>query len=334
MKITAFLTESAGGELTPRSISIPELQPDEILVRITHCGLCHSDLHLIDDDFGFSKFPLVPGHEVVGVVEEVGTNVVAHAPGARVGIGWQADSCGHCEWCHDYQENLCADRTATCVGRNGGFATYIVVKAHFAASIPNALASEHAAPLLCAGLTVFSPLQRYNVKKGTKVGIIGMGGLGHLAIQFAHKMGAEVTLFSSSVAKTEAAIQFGACHIIDSRDLEALKAAYESQDLILSTVTADLDWKAYVNALRPNGILCFLGLTAENLNISPMNLTHNQKTVTGSATGGMRTMQDMLDTAAIHGIKPMVEILPMQEINTALERLKRNDVKYRFVLTN
>lgn len=331
-RIDAYAAHEAGASLAPYDFEPDALGPHDVEIAITHCGICHSDLHLIDNDWQTSQYPLIPGHEIVGTVAHKGPLVTHVDVGARVGVGWQCGSCLQCEWCERGDENLCSESVETCVGRPGGFADRIRVDGRFAFSIPDALSSEVAAPLLCGGITVYSPLQQY-ARPQSRVGVIGIGGLGHLAIRFARAMGCEVTAFSSTAAKEEEARAHGAHRFVSSVDDAALKAQRESLDLIISTVNSQLNWKRYVSALRPDGVLSLVGALAEPVSIHTGMLMGRRRSVTSSPIGGRFTMREMLDFAARHGIGAQVETLPMSEVNTALDRLRRNDVRYRFVLS-
>lgn len=331
-RVDAYAAREAGASLAPFDFEPEALGPHDVEIAITHCGICHSDLHLIDNDWQTSQFPLVPGHEVVGTVAHKGPLVTHLEPGARVGVGWQCGSCLQCEWCERGDENLCASIAETCVGRPGGFADRIRVDSRFAFAIPDSLSSEVAAPLLCGGITVYSPLQQH-ARPQSRVGVIGIGGLGHLAIRFARAMGCEVTAFSSTASKEEEARAHGAHHFVSSIDDAALKSQRESLDLIVSTVNSQLNWKRYISALRPNGTLSFVGALAEPVSIPTGMLMARRRTLTSSPIGGRSAMREMLDFAARHGVGAQVETLPMSEVNAALDRLRRNDVRYRFVLT-
>lgn len=331
--IDAYAASNACAELRPFSYAPDALGPNDIEISITHCGLCHSDLHLIDNDWRTSQYPLIPGHEVVGVVAAKGELISHLEVGDRVGVGWQCGSCHTCEWCVRGDENLCSKITETCVGRPGGFANGIRVDGRFAFPIPEGLTSAKAAPLFCGGITVFSPI-RQHARPQSRVGIIGIGGLGHLAIRFARAFGCEVTAFSSTPDKEEEARSLGAHHFVSSVDEAALKARRDSFDLIVSTVNRSLAWKRYVTALRPDGVLSFVGALDEPLTIATGLLLSGRRSISGSPIGGRAAIREMLDFAARHRIGAQVEVLPMSEINTALERLRRNDVRYRFVLEN
>jgi uncharacterized zinc-type alcohol dehydrogenase-like protein len=330
-RVDAYAAREAGASLAPFDYEPAALEPHDVEIEITHCGICHSDLHLIDNDWLTSKYPLVPGHEVVGTVARKGAQVTHLEAGARVGVGWQCGSCLECEWCERGDENLCANIVETCVGRHGGFADRIIVDSRFAFAIPDTLSSEVAAPLLCGGITVYSPL-REHARPDSRVGVIGIGGLGHLAIRFARAFGCEVTAFSSTAAKEDEARAHGAHHFVSSVDDAALKAQRESLDLIVSTVNIPLNWKRYVSALRPHGVLSFVGALAEPVSIHTGMLMAKNRSVTSSPIGGRSAMREMLDFAARHGVGAQVETLPMSDVNTALDRLRRNDVRYRFVL--
>jgi uncharacterized zinc-type alcohol dehydrogenase-like protein len=332
MQIHAFAASSSGAPLEPFSFDVPTPGPDQVLIRVSHCGICHSDLHLIHNDWRSSKYPLVPGHEVVGTVIAVGERVTHPGPGTRVGVGWQSGACLECEWCISGQENLCKNSVATCVGRHGGFADHLLTDARFAFPIPEALAPEDAAPLLCGGITVYSPLRRYDVRPWHKVAVLGIGGLGHLALQFASKMGCEVTALSTSPDKTEETKRLGASHFIDTRDEAALKAAKGTFDFILVTATADLDWLPYVRALRPNGRICFVTGEKTKLNIPASALLDGQISISGSVIGGRALMVEMLEFAARHGIKAMTEVMPLDRVNDALQKVADNQARYRMVL--
>lgn len=331
-RVDAYAAPEAGAALSPFDYEPGPLGPNDVRIQITHCGICHSDLHLIDNDWMSSKYPLIPGHEIVGTVAEKGALVGHLELGQRVGVGWQCGSCLRCEWCERGDENLCADIEETCVGRHGGFAESVQVDGHFAFAIPEALSSEVAAPLLCGGITVYSPLRRH-ARPQSRVGVIGIGGLGHLALRFARALGCEVTAFSSTAAKEEEARAHGAHHFVSSVDDAALKAQRESLDLIISTVNHSLNWKRYISALRPNGVLSFVGALAEPVSVPTGMLMARRRTITSSPIGGRAAMREMLDFAARHGVGAQVETLPMSDVNSALERLRRNDVRYRFVLT-
>jgi uncharacterized zinc-type alcohol dehydrogenase-like protein len=333
-EIRGFATHAAGAQLLAYKYSVGELGPHEVEVKISHCGVCHSDLHLIDNDWGMSKYPFIPGHEIVGIVTAVGSEVADRKAGERVGIGWQADSCGVCEWCRQGDEHLCPKSQPTCIGRNGGYADSIRVNARFAIPVPNALDSENVAPLLCGGITVYSPLRNLLARPSSRVGVIGIGGLGHMALQFARAFGCEVTAFSTSKDKEKEARELGAHHFVNTRDNGGLKKAAGSLDLILSTVSADQDFQSFVGALRPKGTLVILGASPSPLQIAGFSLILGQKAVAGSPTGSPRVLIEMLDVAARHKVKAITERFAMKDANKAVDRVKKNQVRYRAVLAN
>jgi uncharacterized zinc-type alcohol dehydrogenase-like protein len=270
----------------------------------------------------------------VGKVTAVGSEVRSLEVGQRVGLGWQSNSCGVCEWCSQGMENLCALAEGTCVHRHGGYADRVRANARFVIPIPDALESENAAPLLCGGITVYNPLRTHGVNPASRVGIVGIGGLGHIAIQFARAFGAEVTAFSTSAAKEEEARALGAHHFVNSRESKALKEAAGTQDFILSTVNADLDWGVFVAALRPTGTLCFVGIPPSPVSVHAFPLISGLRSISGNPTGSPYRLKEMLDVAARHGVKAVTESFPMAQANAAIEKVKRNKVRYRAVLAN
>lgn len=334
MSIAAWAAPKAHSSLEPFSYEAASLAGGDVEIRISHCGVCHSDVHLINDDWGSSRYPLVPGHEIVGTVTHTGRDVRHLRPGQRVGVGWQRSSCGTCEYCRRGEENLCATKQYTCVGHHGGFAAAMVISGQLVFPLPESLEAAITAPLLCAGITVFSPLRHHGVGSGTRVGVIGIGGLGHLALQFAAKLGAEVTALSSSPSKEADARRFGASRFLDVSTPGTVQAARRSLDFILSTVHVDLPWSDYLKMLRPNGKLCFVGSPPAGLGLSAGDLISGQKMVVGSGVGGSAAMTEMLAFAAAHGVKAEVETRPMAEVNAAVQRVVRNEARYRMVLVN
>jgi uncharacterized zinc-type alcohol dehydrogenase-like protein len=329
---SGFACPSQGCSLEHHQYEPKALGDHDVEVAITHCGICHSDLHLIDNDWGISKYPFIPGHEIIGTVREKGKGVKHLKIGDRVGIGWQCGSCLTCELCCQGFENLCKSSQPVCVGRNGGFANGVRVDGRFAFLIPEALESENAAPLLCGGATVYSPFVEYHVKATDRVAIIGIGGLGHMAIQFANAMGCDVTAISHTRNKEEEAYSLGAHHFIDSSDPSALERAKGSFDFIMTTVFVDLNWQSYVEMLRPNGTFCFVGASQGPLNVLPNSLLSEQRRIVGSVIGGRYTIMEMLAFAARHDIQAMTELFPIGRVNDALDRLRNGDIRYRAVL--
>jgi uncharacterized zinc-type alcohol dehydrogenase-like protein len=333
-QIKGLAAHAAGAELLPFSYDPGKLGVHEAEIAITHCGICHSDLHLIANDWGNSQYPFIPGHEIIGTISAVGSEVKSLTIGQRVGLGWQSSSCGQCEWCLKGQENLCPEAEATCVHRHGGFADRVRANARFIVPIPDALPSEQAAPLLCAGITVYNPLRAHGINPSSRVGIAGIGGLGHIAIQFARAFGAEVTAFSTSAGKEEEARAFGAHHFVNSLESKALKETAGSLDFILSTVNADQDWNAYIQALRPNGTFWFVGVPPAPVSIHAFPLISGQRSIGGSPVGSPSQLREMLDVAARHNVKAAIELFPMAKANEAISKAKKSKVRYRAVLAN
>jgi len=332
MATKSYAAMKKGGKLEPHSAETGPLSDSDVEVTVSHCGICHSDVHLIDNDWGISSYPLVPGHEVVGSVVAVGKSVNNLKIGQRVGIGWQSASCQQCEWCKEGLENLCASSQPTCVGRAGGFADTVRADARFAFRIPDDLPSAEAAPLLCAGITVFSPLDEYNAGPGTRLGVVSIGGLGHLAVQFGKALGCEVTAFSTSASKRGEATGFGAKKFVDMNNADAMAAAAASQDLILTTASADLPWDALVGALRPQGVLCLLGVPQSQVGIAAFPLIAGNRKVVGSNTGSRATIEKMLAFAAKHRVHPQIQKYPMARVNDAIDTVRDKSVRYRAVL--
>ena len=334
MTVKCFAAKGPREVLVPFSYELGALGPHEVLISVSHCGICRSDVHLIDNDWGISQYPLVPGHEIVGRVETIGTEVENLDVGTRVGIGWQSGACLECEWCASGRDNLCPDNRATCVGRYGGFADTVIADSRYAFPIPDGLTSENAAPLMCGGITVYSPLSFNNVRPHMKVGVVGVGGLGHLALQFANAFGCEVTAFSSSPSKEAEARVLGADRFVNSADPGQLEAEAGTQDFLIVTANVDLDWQAYVNVLRPGGHLCFVGAVPHPIQIHAMSLIVGAKSLSGSPIGGRKSIAEMLDFSARHGIEAQVEVMPMYQVNEALDKVRANQARYRIVLRN
>jgi uncharacterized zinc-type alcohol dehydrogenase-like protein len=281
-----------------------------------------------------SQYPFIPGHEVVGTVSALGARVRGLEVGQRVGLGWQSNSCGICEWCIRGMENLCPESEGTCVHRHGGYADRVRANARFVVPIPEALESENAAPLLCGGITVYNPLRTHGVNPSSRVGIVGIGGLGHIAIQFARVFGAEVTAFSTSATKEEEARALGAHNFVNTRESKSMKEVAGTLDFVLNTANADQDWGVFVQALRPTGTLCFVGVPPSPVSVSAFPLIAGLRTITGSPIGSPHQLREMLDVAARHGVKAQIESFPMAKANAAIEKVKKNKVRYRAVLTN
>ena len=331
--ILGYATRAVGQPLEPFTYEPPKLGVHDVRVSVTHCGVCHTDIHAIDDYYGITTFPFVPGHEIVGYVAAVGHEASGLKEGDRVGIGWQGRSCMQCEWCLQGEEQLCRDivPSGTWVPY-GGFSSSVLVDSRFAYPLPDAMPSEVAAVLMCAGITVYSPLRSYAAQPAQKIGIIGVGGLGHLALQFARALGYEVTAISSSPEKKEQALAFGADHFIVSDDQTSLRQVVFGFDLLLCTTHGKINWEALLNTLKKNGRLVLLGFPDVALNST--DLVAHQLSITGSFLGNRATMREMLSFAQVHGITPAVELMPMSQVNEAIRRVKENKARYRIVLVN
>lgn len=331
--INAYAALSAGEKLQPFSYDPGELGPREVEIAVEYCGLCHSDVSMIDNDWGMSAYPLVPGHEVVGTVAAMGADVSKFELGQRVGLGWMSRSCGQCECCLAGEQHLCQDGPEqTIVGRHGGFADRVRADEGWVLALPDGLPMEKAGPLFCGGITVFGPIMAMGVMPTDKVGVIGIGGLGHMAVSFLNYWGCEVTAFSSSADKEAEAREMGADHFISSRNSAALKAAANSMDFIISTVNMSLEWSVYLSMLRPKGKLHFVGIVLDDVPVQVVSLIDRQSSLSESPLGNVVTMQKMLDFAARHGILPVTEEFGFDEVNEAIAHLKAGKARYRVVL--
>jgi uncharacterized zinc-type alcohol dehydrogenase-like protein len=329
--IKGYVAKSAHAKLELFEYEPKPLGTDDVEISISHCGVCHSDLHLINNDWGFSRYPFIPGHELVGLVTQVGDHVKHLQTGDRVGVGWQRGACMTCELCMSGRHNLCAQSQATCVGNHGGFATGIRVDSRFAVKIPSGLKSENAGPLFCAGVTSFSPFLTHEVRATHRVGIVGIGGLGHLAVKFARAFGCEVTCFSSSPDKADEALSMGAHNFVSSKDKKEMSKFQSRLDFIISTANADLDWESFLATLRPNGKLCFVGVPPNPIKIPVMNIIES-KSVSASPIGSPVEIAIMLEFCERHHIEAMTEVVPMSQVNEAMKRVAENKVRYRMVL--
>ncbi|WP_412677446.1 NAD(P)-dependent alcohol dehydrogenase [Bacillus smithii] len=341
MTMTRVLSvPSAKAPFERTTIERRELRPDDVLIDIKFCGICHSDIHNAFDEWGGGKFPMVPGHEIAGIVVAVGSEVTKFAVGDRVGVGCFVDSCGKCEYCLNGEEQFCTKGVINTYNDEdydgnltyGGYSQKIVVKEDFVVRIPDALDLDVAAPLLCAGITTYSPLKHWNIGPGKKVAIVGMGGLGHVAIQFAHAMGAEVTVLSRSMDKKSEALSFGADHYFATSNPATFSELAGRFDLMLNTVSANLDVDAYLSLLRVDGTLVNVGAPAEPDQYHVFSLIMGRRSIAGSLVGGIRETQEMLDFAAQHGITPKIEVISADQVDEAYQRVLRSDVRYRFVI--
>lgn len=336
----ALSVPSAGVPLEKTAIERRELRPDDVLIDIKYSGICHSDIHSAYGEWGGGIFPMVPGHEIAGIVKAVGSEVTRFAVGDRVGVGCFVDSCGECEYCLKGEEQYCTKGVVQTYNSldydgnptYGGYSQSIVVTERFVVRIPDALPLDAASPLLCAGITTYSPLKRWNAGPGKKVAILGVGGLGHLAIQYAHALGAEVTVLSRTLDKSSEALGFGADHYFATSDPETFAALAGRFDLILNTMSANLDVDAYLSLLRVDGTLVHLGAPGTPDQYNVFSLLMGRRSIAGSLVGGIRETQEMLDFSAEHGIAPKIEVIGADQVNEAYERVLRSDVRYRFVI--
>ncbi len=330
--IKAYAAQAPGEALQPFEYDPGPLNEQDVEIQVEYCGLCYSDLSMLNNDWGITQYPFVPGHEVVGTVATIGDRVTTLKVGQRVGLGWYSRSCMTCEWCMSGDHNLCLTAEGTIVGRHGGFADKVRAHQSWVVPMPEALNPASTGPLFCGGLTVFNPIVQFGIKPTDRVGVIGIGGLGHMALGFLKAWGCDVTAFSTSADKEAEARQLGASHFVNSRDPEALKAAANSFDLILSTVNADLDWNSYIATLRPKGRLHFVGVVPNPIPSQVFPLIMGQKSISGSPLGSPTTTSNMLAFAARQGIQPITEMFSFADVNLAFDRLRSGKARYRIVL--
>ncbi|ANZ43337.1 alcohol dehydrogenase [Lentzea guizhouensis] len=339
--VAALAAQSAGSALAPTTITRRELGPRDVAIAVQYCGVCHSDVHQVQGDWGNGLFPMVPGHEIAGVVTEVGAEVTRHAVGDRVGVGVIVNSCRSCDKCAQGLEQYCAGSVETYSDvdghrggerTQGGYSTHIVTDEHFVLRIPDSVPLQEAAPLLCAGITTYSPLKHWDVGPGKKVAVLGLGGLGHLAVKLAHAMGAEVTVLSRTTRKQEDARRLGADHFHATEDPATFDRLAGTFDLIVCTVSGLSDVDKHLGLLANGGTMVNLGITDEPLAVSVFSLLRGRVSLAGSQIGGMAETQEMLDFCALHGIGADVEVIAADEVNAAFERVRAGDVRYRFVI--
>ena len=339
---SAYAAQAPDSGLAPWQFEPREPRPDDVSIEILYCGVCHSDIHFVENDWGFTVYPVVPGHEIIGRVTGVGAEVSNYKPGDLVGVGCMVDSCRECSSCEKGLEQYCLSGMVGTYGgvdrhdgkmTYGGYSERIVVSEDFVLRLPDGLDPAAAAPLLCAGITTYSPLRHVGVKPGDKVGVVGMGGLGHMGIKFAKAMGAEVTLFTRSAGKADEAKRNGADHIVISTDAEQMQRAAGSLDYVLDTVPVEHDLNPYLRCLGVDGGYLLVGqLTPIDPTLQAMPLIMGRRSITGSLIGGIQETQEVLNFCAEHGISCDVEMLDIKNINEAYARMKRGDVRYRFVI--
>jgi len=338
--VSAYAAPSAKAPLERTTIPRRPVGEFDVLIDIKFAGICHSDIHQARDGWGEGIFPMVPGHEIAGIVAEVGSGVTKFAVGDRVGVGCMVDSCRECEYCKQGLEQYCTGGmvgTYNAVDKNGaptygGYSTHIVVDEKYTLGIPEGVSLDEAAPLLCAGITLYSPLKHWNAGPGKKVAILGMGGLGHMGVKIAHALGAEVTVLSQSLRKQEDGLKLGADHYYATSDPKTFEELAGTFDLIVSTVSAPLDFGAYLSLLKTDGALVNVGAPEEPIALNLFSVIGGRKTLAGSMIGGIQETQEMLDFCAQHGLGAEIELIEASQINEAYERVLASDVRYRFVI--
>ncbi|WKD48591.1 NAD(P)-dependent alcohol dehydrogenase [Microbulbifer spongiae] len=330
--INAYAVLQAGGPFQPYRVRVGALGATEVELDVLYCGICHSDLSMIENEWGLSQYPMIAGHEVIGRVAATGRQVKRFAPGAIVGLGWNSGYCEICHLCRMGDRNLCREARFT-VLTNGGFADKVRADVNSLVAIPDGVDLVSAGPLLCGGITIFNPLLQFDIKPTDRVAVIGIGGLGHLAVMFLNAWGCEVTAFTSSVYKRRDALALGAHNTLNSLDPAEIEAADSHFDFILSTVNVNLDWDLYIQALKPKGRLHFVGVVVDPIQCTLLPMILGQRTMSASPVGSPATMETMLDFCARHRIRPRVEVYPMHQIEAAFQHLKSGKANYRVVLS-
>ncbi|MFD3665893.1 NAD(P)-dependent alcohol dehydrogenase [Streptomyces sp. NPDC058659] len=338
--VPAYAAPAANAPLERTTVPRRPVGEHDVLIEIAYAGICHSDIHQARDGWGEGIFPMVPGHEIAGIVAEVGSGVTKHRVGDRVGVGCFVDSCRECDYCKQGLEQYCTQGgtgTYNALDKNGeptygGYSTHIVVDENYTLRIPEGLALDEAAPLLCAGITLYSPLAHWQAGPGKKVAIVGLGGLGHMGVKIAHALGAEVTVLSQSLKKQEDGLKLGADHYYATSDPETFTKLAGTFDLIISTVSAPLDFGAYLSLVKTDGALVNVGAPEEPVALNLFSLIGGRKTLAGSMIGGIAETQEMLDFCAAHGLGAEIEVIGAERINEAYERVLASDVRYRFVI--
>jgi len=340
MRVNAYAAPAAGEPLAPITIERRPVGANDVLIEIEFAGICHSDIHTVNGDWGPQPFPVVPGHEIVGRVTEVGADVTRHSVGDRVGVGCMVNSCGECTNCRNGDERYClegmvgtyaaTDRDGTTT--QGGYSTHVVGDADYVLTVPDGIDPASAAPLLCAGITTYAPLRKWGAGPGVKVAIVGLGGLGHMAVKIAHALGAEVTVLSQSLKKQEDGLRLGADDYFATSDPTTFEQLAGRFDLIVNTVSAKIDLDAYLGLLAVDGTLVNVGAPAEPLSVNVFSLIGARRSFAGSMIGGIALTQEMLDFCAEHHIGAEVEVIKADQVNEAYERVLASDVRYRFVI--
>ncbi|MEV6159890.1 NAD(P)-dependent alcohol dehydrogenase [Nonomuraea sp. NPDC052129] len=340
LTVNSYSATSATEPLAPARVERRDVGPRDVLIEIKYCGICHSDIHFVRGEWGTAPYPVAPGHEIAGIVAAVGPEVTQYAVGDRVGVGCMVDSCGECSSCRKGEEQYCLKGNTLTYGSTdkdgritqGGYSTHIVVTEDFVVRIPEGIELDSAAPLLCAGITTYSPLRRWGAGPGKKVAVVGLGGLGHMAVKLAHALGAEVTVLSQSLKKREDGLRLGADHYYATSDPETFEQLAGSFDLIVNTISAKIDLDAYLSLLAVDGTMVNVGAPAEPLAFNVFPLIMSRRSFAGSAIGGIRETQEMLDFCAQHHLGAEIEVISADKINEAYERVLASDVRYRFVI--
>ncbi|HWB61427.1 MAG TPA: NAD(P)-dependent alcohol dehydrogenase [Chthoniobacteraceae bacterium] len=330
----AYAAKSPKGPLEPFSYEAGEIGADEVEIKVSHCGLCHSDLSMLDNDWGATQYPFVPGHEVIGTVAALGSDAKGLAIGQRVGLGWSAHSCLACHECLSGDQHLCSKAQGTIMGRHGGFADRVRAQWAWVRPIPEGVDAAKAGPLLCGGITVFAPLGIHQVPSSARVGVIGIGGLGHMALQFANKWGCEVHAFTTNDSKEAEARELGAHFVHNTKRDGELKKITGCLDLIISTINVSMDMNLFLGALRPKGCFHNVGAVLKPLEVPAFSLIAGQKSISGSPTGSPVDIDDMLEFCARHSIAPITEHFPLSQVNEGIERLRSGKARYRVVFAN
>ncbi|MCM3553897.1 NAD(P)-dependent alcohol dehydrogenase [Janibacter melonis] len=340
MQVNAYAAPAAGEPLVPTTVERREVGANDVLIDIEYAGICHSDIHTVNGDWGPQAFPLVPGHEIVGIVREVGSDVSTHAVGDRVGVGCMVNSCGRCENCTNGDEQYCVEGNVATYGATdrdgtitqGGYSTHVVVDADFVLSVPEGLDPAAATPLLCAGITTYAPLRKWGVGPGSKVAVVGLGGLGHMAVKIAHALGAHVTVLSQSLKKQEDGLRLGADEYYATSDETTFEDLAGRFDLIINTVSAKIAIDSYLGLLAVDGTMVNVGAPPEPLEVNVFSLIGGRRSFAGSMIGGIALTQEMLDFCAEHNIGSEIEVIEAAKVNEAYERVLASDVRYRFVI--
>lgn len=340
MRVHAYAAPAASEPLEPTTIERRAVGANDVLIEVAYAGICHSDIHTVRGDWGPQQYPLVPGHEIVGTVAEVGSDVTRHRVGDRVGVGCMVNSCGACVNCRKGEEQYCLEGMVGTYGATdrdgtvtqGGYSTHVVVDADYVLSVPEGIDLAAAAPLLCAGITTYSPLRHWGAGPGKNIAVVGLGGLGHMAVKLAHAMGAEVTVLSQSLKKQEDGLRLGADRYYATSDASTFEDLAGEFDLIVNTVSARIDVNAYLGLLAVDGTLVNVGAPGEPMSVNVFSLLANRRSYAGSMIGGIRQTQEMLDFCAEHGLGADIELISADQINEAYERVLASDVRYRFVI--